>query len=330
VLADREVDAVLVVHAPATFGAVSEQVAAIDTAASGAAKPVVAVMLGASDGPLGDGSMIPNFSFPEQAAAVLGRLAAYSAWRRGEAAVQPDDPSDHPASYIDSATAGRVLASFDDGDHVPPDRIAELLGAYGVRMPPTELVDIGDAVDAARRLGFPVAVKAVGRRIGRSVEAGISLDLSDDSDVRVSTVAMQQALGSDADRVFVQRMVPPGVDLRIRASRDARLGPFVSVGIGGAQADAIGDVASRLAPISPTTARAMVAGTRAAAMLDDHGLDLVADQLTRIAQLVSDHDRIAELDLNPVILSEGGSWVTDARIELRQPERVEQALRRLE
>lgn len=330
VLADDGVDAVLVVHAPATFGAVSEQVAAIDAAASTADKPVVAVMLGASDGPLGDGSTIPNFSFPEQAAAVLGRLAAYSAWRRSEAAAQPDDPTDHPASHIDSATAGRVLASFDDGDDVPSDRLAELLGTYGVRMSPSELVDIGDAVDAAQRLGYPVAVKAVGRRFGRSVEAGIALDLSDDSDVRVSTSTMHQTLGPDADRVFVQRMVPPGVDLRIRTSRDPRLGPLVSVGIGGAQADAIGDVTSRLAPISPSTARAMVAGTRAASMLDDHGLDLVADQLTRIAQLVSDHDRIAELDLNPVIVSEGGSWVTDAQIELRRPERVEQALRRLE
>ena len=51
----------------------------------------------------------------------------------------------------------------------------------------------------------------------------------------------------------------------------------------------------------------MVADTRAATMLDDDALDLVADQLTRIAQLVSDHDRIAELDLNPVIVSEDGA-----------------------
>ena len=330
VLADDEVDAVLVVHAPATFGAVSEQVAAIDAAATGAGKPVVAVMLGASDGPLGEGSAIPNFSFPEQAAAVLGRLAAYSAWRRNGATLPPEGQADHPASHIDSAAAGRVLASFDDGDDIPPDQITELLGAYGVRMPPTELVDIGDAVDAARRVGYPVAVKATGRRIGRSVEAGIGLDLSDDSDVLVSVDAMRHSLGSDADRVFVQRMVSPGVDLRIRASRDARLGPVVSVGIGGAQADAIGDVTSRLAPISPSTAQAMVAATRAASMLDEHGLDLVSDQLTRIAQLVSDHDRIAELDLNPVIVSGAGAWVTHADIELRRPERVEQALRRLE
>lgn len=330
VLADPEVDAALVVHAPATFGAVSEQVAAIDTAASGADKPIVAVMLGASDGPLGDGSSVPNFSFPEQAAAVLGRLADYSAWRRSLADEPSDEHADHPAAHLDSAAAGRVLDDFDDEAVVPPDRLIELLGTYGVRMTPTELVDIDDAVAAARRVGYPVALKATGRRIGRSVEAGIGLDLADDSDVEGATASMRESLGAGAERVFVQRMVPPGVDLRVRVTRDPRLGPLVSVGIGGAQADAIGDVTSRLAPISTSTARAMVAGTRAATMLDEQACDLVVDQLTRVAQLVSDHDRIAELDLNPVIVSDAGVWVTDAHIELHRPERVEQPLRRLE
>ncbi len=328
-LADDEVDAVLVVHAPATFGAVSDHVGEISEATAGADKPVVAVMLGASDGPLGEGSAVPNFSFPEQAAAVLGRLAAYSAWRRTEALDEPDT-SEHPSSHIDPAAAGALLRAYGDGDDIPPSIAVGLLAAYGVRMPPTALVDAGDAVDAAGEIGYPLAVKALGRRIGRSVEAGIALDLSDDDDVASSVAAMQHALGADADRVYVQQMVPPGVDLRIRATRDPRLGPLITVGIGGAQADAIGDESSRLAPISPSTARHMITDTRAASMLDEAELDLVADQLTRIAQLVSDHARIAELDLNPVIVSDEGSWVVDARIEFREPERVEQAIRRLE
>ena len=101
-------------------------------------------------------------------------------------------------------------------------------------------------------------------------------------------------------------------------------------GIGGSQADAIGDEASRLAPISPSTARSLIAATRAASLMDEAELDVVADQLTRVAQLVSDHAQIVELDLNPLIVSEQGSWVVDASIRLREPERVEPAIRRLE
>jgi acyl-CoA synthetase (NDP forming) len=129
--------------------------------------------------------------------------------------------------------------------------------------------------------------------------------------------------------MHVQHMVSPGVDLRIRAALDDRLGPVITVGIGGVQADAIGDVSSRLAPISPATARAMVAATRAASLLDEASLEHVADLVTRVAQLASDHAAIAELDLNPVIVSEHGCWVVDAKIELRPTQRPDSAVRRL-
>jgi acyl-CoA synthetase (NDP forming)/GNAT superfamily N-acetyltransferase len=329
-LSDDAVDALMVIHAPATFGAISEQVTSIEEAAAGADKPVVAVMLGAGDGPIRPGSAVPNFSFPEQAAAVLGRLAAYSAWRDAEAAEPADEPNQHPTSHIDPVAAGAIVREHLPTGTMSPPAISALLAAYGIRMAETELVPPADAVRAARAVGYPVAVKAIGRRIGRSVEAGIALDLSDDADVDDAVEVMGRHLGAGADLVYVQRMVPPGADLRIRTTLDPRLGPLITVGIGGAQADAIGDESSRLAPISTSTAHALVAATRAAALLDEQGLEIVADQVTRVAQLVSDHARIASLDLNPVIVTTDGSWVVDAHIDLREPERVEAAIRRLE
>ncbi|MEO6651120.1 MAG: GNAT family N-acetyltransferase [Ilumatobacteraceae bacterium] len=325
-IADQHVDALMVIHAPATLGRASEQTEAIEMAAAGASKPVVAVMLGANDGPLRPGSNVPNFSFPEQAAAVLGRWAAYSAWRRSEHA---ETESDVLMPRFNPARAGAIVRQHLDDGSMPPDALGELLGAYGVEMPPTALARVEDAADAAQEIGFPVAVKALGRRIGRSVEAGIALDLVDRADVIAATMQMREHLGDDAAEVYVQQMVPPGVDLRIRATADPRLGPLITVGIGGAQADAIGDEMSRLAPISPTVARTLVATTRAASMLSPDELDLVADQVTRVAQLVSDHVEIELLDLNPVIVSGDESWVVDARIELGKLAIAEPDVRRL-
>ena len=81
-----DVDAVLVIHAPAVASAIGGPIDHIDRAAAGAAKPVVAVMLGAVDGPLRRGSAVPAFSFPEPAVAVLGRL--YSYWHGAPARVR--------------------------------------------------------------------------------------------------------------------------------------------------------------------------------------------------------------------------------------------------
>jgi hypothetical protein len=94
----------------------------------------------------------------------------------------------------------------------------------------------------------------------------------------------------------------------------------VTAGLGGTQADVIADESSRLAPVSPATARSLIAGTRAAAGLSDDALDQVADVITRVAQLASDHPEIAELDLNPVIVGDDGRChVVDASILLRRP-----------
>src|SRR5699024_3400613 len=79
-------DGLVVIHAPPLPDSVAGPVAEIDAALAGAAKPAVAVLLGANDGPIRPGSPVPAFSFPEPAAAVLGRSYAYGRWLDTEAA----------------------------------------------------------------------------------------------------------------------------------------------------------------------------------------------------------------------------------------------------
>lgn len=327
-LADEGVHAAIVIHAPPVEAHVGAPIDAIERAVerAGAAKPVVAVMLGSGDGPLRPGSAIPGFAFPEQAAAVLGRVAAYSRWR-AEEAPEPVRPLDDIKPFV----AGELVADHLDVGTMAPGALRALLDAYGIDMPPTTIVDADDAVVTAETIGYPVAVKAEHRRRGRTVDTGIALDLNDADDVADAVRSMREHLGDGAARVIVQRMTHGGLDLRIHSSLDERVGPIVTAGLGGTQADVIADESSRLAPISPVTARSLIAGTRAAAGLSDDALDQVADLITRVAQLVSDHPEIAELDLNPVIVDrDGGCHVVDASILLRRPGRPERSMRRLD
>ena len=324
-LADDDFDALFVIHAPPSTVDVNAPSEAIDQAAADAAKPVVAVMLGSGDGPLRPGSGIASFAFPEQAAAVLARLEAYSRWRRTEVDESPDDV---PAN-IDRPGADEVLDEMIATDDNGPQVARKLLATYGIPMSRTRRVEAAEAVAAADELGYPVAVKAAHRRVGRSVEAGIALDLADADDVADAISIMGEHLGEDAAVVEVQQMLPPGVDLRVRVADDERLGPIITVGLGGVQADLIADEVSRLAPVSPVVARRMVEATRASAALDDDTLTRVADLVARIAHLASDHPRLQEIDINPVIVSEGHCHVADVIVRLGAPDRHE-PVRRLE
>ena len=325
-LVDEHVDAVLVIHAPPVESAVGEPTMAIERACVTATKPVVAVMLGALDGPLRPGSSIPAFAFPEQAAAVIGRLAAWSAWR----ATAADQSDVHTPERIDVSAARDVLSVHVDHGTLAASEIRTLLGTYAVSMPATVQVPSHEAVAAADYVGYPVAVKARKRQTGRTVEAGVALDLRHSTEVAEAVAIMQAHLGEGADEVIVQQMVSPGTDVRIRASIDERIGPVLTFGLGGAQADLIGDLSSRLAPISSGAAHAMVTETRAAAAFDESATDNVVDMLMRVGQLVADHPQIVELDLNPVIVSLDRCWVVDATIRLEPPTRPDHPTRRLE
>jgi acyl-CoA synthetase (NDP forming)/RimJ/RimL family protein N-acetyltransferase len=326
-IADPDIHAVMVIHAPPLQHAIGEPTQEIDEACRDAPKPVVAIMLGAGNGPLSPGSSVPSFRFPEQPAAVLGRIAGYSDWRRAEERERAELES--VRDDLDVAGAAALIAERVDAGEGPPEVIAALLACYGVTMAEGRLVDVADAVAAADAIGYPVAIKAQHRRVGRTVAAGIALDLVDAAEVVAAVAAIGEHLGDAAKRVVVQRMVPPGLDVRVRVRDDERVGPVISVGLGGVQADTIGDEAARLAPVSPSSAATMIRATRAGGALDEGEIERLAELVARVTQLATDHHEIAELDLNPVVVA-GDCWVVDARLALRHPERAGPVPRRLE
>ena len=345
-LADDDVDGIMVIYAPAVVEDVDAAARDIDAAAAGAAKPVIAVLLGGADGPVSPGSRVPAFMFPEQAAAAFGRSYGYGRWRRDEADAPPEiarpvNPAaahaiinqavadvdvDTDADATTGLTSGPTLIRLD----LATER--RLLATYGIEMAVSTETDPEGAASDARDIGFPVALKAVNRRAGRSARAGVALDLTTDDDVAEAIAVMRDSLGDDANDLVVQAMTSPGIDVRIRCEHDERLGAIVSVGLGGAQADAIDDRTSRLAPVSPAGAAAMLTETRLTAALDGAGFDSspLVDAVVAAAQLASDHPEIAELDLNPVIVSEAGAVVTDAVIRLMPHVAGDGPLRRLD
>jgi acyl-CoA synthetase (NDP forming)/GNAT superfamily N-acetyltransferase len=327
-LAADRVDGLLIVHAPPLFSAIAAPVDEIDAALAGATKPAAVVLLGTPDGPIRPGSAVPGFSFPEPAASVLGRSYAYGHWLDTEAPASPVAMTDVDPDAVDAVTAAALAAGRGGLDVA---ETAVLLAAYGIAMPPTRYVPAARAVVAADDVGYPVAVKARQRHAGRSVDAGVALDLADGSDVEASVRRMAEVLGDHADHVLVQAMVPPGVDLRVRVVSDGSVGPLIAVGLGGNQADLVGDERPRLAPLSTESAAAMLAESRAGFSLQTAGIGSgqLVDVILRAAQLAADHAEITLLDLNPVIVTATGCQVTDALVRVAPTTRGA-VLRRLE
>src|ERR1019366_4777062 len=185
------------------------------------------------------------------------------------------------------------------------------------------------AVAAADRIGYPVAVKLHSETLSHKTEVGgVHLDVGSAAGVRAAWRAIEKAVAEKAGKrhflgVTVQRMVPrSGYELSLGSSVDPQFGPVIVFGAGGDLVDVFRDRALALPPLTVNLARLAVERTKIrAALLGVRGrpaVDIQALELliVRFSQLVAEHPRIKEIDINPLLVSSAQIRALDARIVL--------------
>ena len=181
-----------------------------------------------------------------------------------------------------------------------------------------------------RRLSCEVVSQQI---LHKSDVGGVRLGLEDATAVRDAVLEMAERPAIKAkgfDGWLVEEMGAAGTEFVIGAFRDPQFGPMIMVGLGGIFVEMIGDVSFRLCPITDDDARAMLAelkgnplidGVRGAPPLDRQA---IVDALVAIggaAGLLQRHPDIAEVDLNPVLVSSQGLVAVDARMILASADR---------
>ena len=329
VLDDDGVDAVLVIFTPPLVTQLDDVAAAVTRAATACGtKPLVAVFLGVGDGPgvlpaTGGGGCVPTFPFPEPAVRALGRIAGYGVWRarpEGEPAVLTGVDRVAARAVLDSALAARPT-----GGWLNAAEAASLARAYGIPAVPSAVAAGADeAAMAAGELGFPVALKAAaGDLIHKSDLGGVRLGLVDAAEVRAAFNDMAARLGSSMGGGLIQAMADPGVETIVGVVQDPAFGPLVMFGLGGVATDLLGDRAFRILPLTALDAHELIASVRSAPLLSGYrgapatDIDALCDILLRVGQLAQDQPEVAELDLNPVLVSPKGAVAVDVKVRIQ-------------
>jgi len=205
----------------------------------------------------------------------------------------------------------------------------DILRAYGFHTMKGHLAStVEEAAEAARFIGFPVAMKVVSPDIIHKADlGGVKLNLASSREVKDAyELMMLRILRNVPDAmiegIYVEKMADHGLEVIIGMTRDSQFGPMLMFGLGGIFVEVMKDVTFHLAPITEEEAVQMLKSTRSYEMLrgkrgskkvDIHAL---AVALQRISQLTTDFPQIKELDINPLIVGEIGSdpVVVDARM----------------
>ncbi len=328
-LADHDVDAVMVYYVDLADGDPRAVLAAVQEAASGQGKPIVCSVIGA-DGqlPQAGGFAVPNFLFPEAGPAVMARGAERREWLSrplGQAA-QFDDLDPDAARAL---TAGRLESgSEDDGGWLSPPDGERLLATHGLPFVLSRACrTVEAAAAAAAEIGGPLVLKADFPPPAHASDIdAVLLGVEGEPGARAGWRELRrrvQAVGRTWSGVIVQPLIASGADVLVGSLSDPEFGPLIAVGLGGRQAGLATDAAFRLLPVTDVDADELIAasdgvtalmnGFRGQPALDHQAL---RDLVLRFAHLLRDVPDVGEADLNPVRVMQQGCAVLDMRVRV--------------
>ena len=224
-------------------------------------------------------------------------------------------PASPPVPVLD-----RWRRRIDDGDIFDPLEANALLGEFGVQSARSHVVeDLNAAREAAREIGFPVAMKTAAPGVHhRSDVDGVHLTLGDLLALDRAYRDLSTRLGS---RVMVSAMVAPGVELGLGIVVDEQFGPLVMVGAGGVLIEVLKDRRFLLPPIDEAAAARAIGrlriapllnGARGAAPVDRTALCRTVAGFGVLASELG--DALSEVDVNPLIANAAGCVAVDALV----------------
>jgi acetyltransferase len=310
-------------------------------------KPIIASWMGVGQVEAGEAILnaanIPTFKYPDRAA-----KAFYYMWRYSENLRSlyetPSTPAHNGHGYIDREQAEKILADVrKTGRTILTEfESKKLLTAYGIPTVETHIAPTeNDAVKLAARLGFPVVLKLYSETITHKTDVGgVQLNLRTASAVRRAWHTIEASVTRKAGKehfqgVTVQPMIKlEGYELIIGSSVDAQFGPVLLFGTGGQLVEVYKDRALGLPPLNATLARRMMERTKVFTALKGvrgrkaANIAALEQLLVRFSQLVVEQPWIAEIDINPLLVTSERIFALDARVVLHDPKIPEDKLPR--
>ena len=329
----KEIDGVLVILSPQAMTDPTAVAQSLAQFSKSKRYPLFASWMGGVDVEKGmeilNQAEIPTYGTPEQAIRAFMYMHEYS---RNLEILQEIPPKLSKTLKFDRNRAQRIIKQGSRGECsvLTEFQSKEVLSAYGLPVNRTEVANSSEeAVQLARVMGYPLVMKILSPDIVHKTEAsGIKLDLRTETEVSeafraISEKARDYEPGANILGVTLQPMITRSdYEILLGAKNDPSFGPVILFGMGGIFTEVVKDSAIGLPPLNVCLARRLMEETRVYTLLKGYRnrtpakIQLLEEMILRLSQLLIDFPEIVELDMNPVIVSNGKPVAVDARISL--------------
>jgi len=332
VMKDKNVDAILVILTPQAMPDPTSTAEAVGKAVAHAHKPVLAAWMGGRVVAEGiqvlNEAGIPTYTTPEKAVRAFMHLVSYAR----NLQILHETPKDIPLEF--TLDRQRLRGVFDtiltEGEEILSENVSKaFLEAYEIPVTKPQAARTADeAVDVARRIGYPVVLKIHSPQITHKTDiGGVALNLTSDEKVReafekIVSGAKEKCPEANIIGATVQKMVtyPNSFELIMGSKKDPVFGSVIMVGMGGTAAEVFRDRALGLPPLNEALARRMLESLKSWPLLRGYrgkpgaNIDRLIEIIMRFSYLVADYPEIKELDINPLLVTPEDVMALDARV----------------
>jgi acyl-CoA synthetase (NDP forming) len=188
-----------------------------------------------------------------------------------------------------------------------------------------------EAVKLAEEIGYPIVMKIVSPQVIHKTDVGgVKVGMSTAEEVEKAYNEILESVKSHKPEaeivgILMEEMVK-GTEFIVGTTQDLQFGPMIMFGVGGVYVEVYKDVSFRLIPISKGDALEMLTELKGKAILEGvRGLpkaepEQVAEILMSVSKLMEENKEIAEMDINPLMITKRGAIAVDARIILESKE----------
>jgi len=258
---------------------------------------------------------IPQYDSPESAVSALKVMVNYSTWRSKPKRVVKLFP-------VNRRKVERIIEKNlrQNTLEVGETQTKEILQAYGFVTPSGGIATSAEqAVNIAAQIGKPVVLKVWSPDIIHKTEVdGVKMELHTEQEVMDAFDLMMYRIpkkrpNAEILGILVEEMCTAGKEVIIGMNRDPRFGPLMMFGMGGKLVEVLEDVVFYPAPLTAEEAKEMLVSTRTYQLLtgvgDEEGVDIdvIAEGLQRLSQLVTEFPQIKEMEINPYVVGREGT-----------------------
>jgi len=332
---DAEVDGVLVVYAPQNAAEPVELAQAMADIAGAAHKPVITTWMGTRSVQEGRDILtrasVPNYETPEEAIRTYLYMYRYGKNLQllyetpAELEVNEAPPNNHLKAFLRRTRK-------EDRSILSEEESKDFLLNYGIRCTMPFLTSgVESAVDWARNNGYPVVLKIVSPDIiHRSEVGGMAIGIYSEKKLREEYGALIATVREHLPDaaivgVTVEKMIENiDYELILGAKKDKDFGSVILFGRGGRGTEVLRDFSIGLPPLNQTLARLMMEETGIYKMLrgikgkQQADLRELEQIIISFSNLIVDFPEIAEMDINPLAITQGKTYAVNARIVLEK------------